>query len=83
MRMILLASFLALPLAGQAQPTSETPVVKPYPLDTCVVSDEAFDGEPKVLVVEGQEIKVCCNKCKKKVLADPATYLKKIADAKK
>ena len=35
---------------------------KPYPLKTCIVSDESIDGdhgEPYVFVHEGQEIKLC------------------------
>ena len=57
--------------------------VKPYKLDTCLVSDEKLDemGKPFVFTHEGQEIKLCCKKCKPKFDKDPATYLKKL-DAK-
>lgn len=58
---------------------------KPYPLDTCIVSDEKLDADPDMasysFVHEGQEIKLCCKSCKKKFDKDPAKYLKKLADA--
>ena len=77
----------ALPLAPRAEtppapaPAPEAPAVKPYPLKGCAVSGDDLGDNPKVFVVEGQEFKTCCGKCKAKVLADPAKYLKKIADA--
>lgn len=54
--------------------------VKPYKLDTCIVSDEKLGemGKPFVFTDEGQEIKLCCKSCKKKFDKDPAKYLKKI-----
>jgi hypothetical protein len=59
---------------------------KPYPLKTCVVSDEPLGGdhgEPYTFVHEGQEIKLCCKPCLKDFNKEPAKYLKKIDDAKK
>lgn len=58
--------------------------VKAYPLDTCVVTDEKLGemGEAYVFAHEGQPVKLCCKPCLKKFKADPAEYLKKIADAK-
>ena len=59
--------------------------VKPYPLDTCIVSDEKLgadpDMKPYVFVHEGQEIKLCCKSCLKKFNKSPETYLKKLKDA--
>jgi YHS domain-containing protein len=54
--------------------------VKPYPLDTCIVSDEKLGemGKPFVFVHNGQEIKLCCKKCRSKFDKDPASYLKKL-----
>lgn len=62
----------------------EEPKVKPYPLDTCVVSDEKLGsmGKPMVLVHEGQEIKFCCKACKPKFEKDPAKFLKKLTKTK-
>ena len=77
---------LAAPLvlqAGEPKPAptpAEAPQVKPYPLDTCIVSDEKLGsmGKPVVFAHEGQEIKLCCKSCKPKFLTVPATYLKKL-----
>lgn len=91
MKMILFAALLSIPLASQAEspptiplpppPAPEAPAVKPYPLKGCAVSGDELGDNPKVFVIEGQEFKTCCGKCKAKVVADPAKYLKKIADA--
>ena len=56
---------------------------KPYPLATCIVSDDAFDhGKPVVFVHNGQEIKLCCRDCRKDFDKDPAKYLSKLGAAK-
>lgn len=62
----------------------EEPKVKPYPLDTCIVSGEKLGtmGKPVVIVHEGQEIKFCCKSCKPKFEKDPAKYLKKLTETK-
>jgi hypothetical protein len=41
--------------------------VKPYPLDTCLVSGEKLGemGKPLVFVQDLQEIRLCCKSCKK------------------
>jgi len=54
---------------------------KPYPLKTCIVSDESLGGdhgEPYTFVHEGQEIKLCCKPCLKDFNKEPAKYLKKL-----
>jgi len=53
---------------------------KPYPLDKCIVSDEKLgaEGKPVVFVHEGQEIKLCCQDCRKDFDANPAKYLAKL-----
>jgi hypothetical protein len=59
---------------------------KPYPLKTCIVSDEKLGGdhgEPYVFVHEGQEIKLCCKPCLKDFNKEPAKYLKKLDEKKK
>ena len=57
--------------------------VKPYPMDTCIVSGEKLGemGAPVVVVKDGQEVKFCCNGCVKKFDKDPAPFLKKIDEA--
>lgn len=59
--------------------------VKPYPLDTCLVSGKKLGsmGEPKRIVHDGQEIKFCCGGCEEPFLKDPAKYLKQMAEAQK
>ena len=59
---------------------------KPYPLDTCIVSDEKLGGEmgePYVFTHEGQEIKLCCKPCQKDFTKNPKKYLKKLEKADK
>ncbi len=67
--------------SAPAQPNT-TP--KPYPLTTCIVSDNDLDsmGEQTSLIYEGQEIKVCCKPCIAKFKKNPAKYLKKLPPAK-
>ncbi|MDB6136376.1 MAG: hypothetical protein JWM59_4619 [Verrucomicrobiales bacterium] len=63
-----------------AVPPAAAPKVKPYPLKTCIVSDEELGsmGKPVSFTHDGQEIKICCKGCKPKFEKDPATYLKKL-----
>jgi YHS domain-containing protein len=78
---ILLAAFVTAPFAGlAAEAKAEKP--KPYPLKTCLVSDEKLGGmgAPYVFTHEGQEIKLCCKSCLKDFKKDPAKYLKKLKD---
>ncbi len=58
---------------------------KPYPLETCIVSDEKLGemGDPFVTSYKGQEIKMCCKSCNKDFTKNPDKYLKKLADASK
>ena len=61
--------------------------VKPYPLDTCVVSDEKLGADPSmkphVFTYEGREIKLCCRSCLKDFKKDSAKYVAKIEAAEK
>lgn len=60
---------------------------KPYPLKTCIVSDEKLDGDsgmkPHTFVYKGQEIKLCCKGCLKDFNKDPQKYLKKLDEQAK
>jgi len=58
---------------------------KPYPLQTCVVTDEKLGehGKPYVFTHEGQEVKLCCKSCLKDFKKDTAKYTKKIQDVEK
>lgn len=70
----------AKPPVKEAKPEQKKEAAKPYKLDTCIVSDEKLGemGDPVVFTHEGQEIKLCCKKCKPKFEKDPAKYLKKL-----
>jgi hypothetical protein len=54
--------------------------IKPYPLSTCIVTDNALGSMGDVITTTygNQEIKFCCKPCVKKFNADPEKYLKKI-----
>lgn len=54
--------------------------LKPYKLDTCIVSDDKLGemGKPVIFEYKGQEIKLCCKACRKDFDKDPAKYLKKL-----
>jgi hypothetical protein len=63
--------------------THGTAAAKAYPLDKCIVTDEAFEhGKPYVFVHDGQEIKLCCKDCLADFQKDPAKYLTKLNTAK-
>src|SRR4051794_39582510 len=75
---ITLASF-----AAEEKPAAKA---KPYPLKTCVVSDEKLGGDmgdPYVFTYQGREVKLCCKGCLKDFNAEPAKYVKKIEAAEK
>lgn len=58
---------------------------KPYPLKTCVVSDEKLGdmGAPYVFTHDGREVKLCCKSCLKDFKKDPAKFVKKMETAEK
>lgn len=53
---------------------------KPYPLKTCIVTDNALDsmGDTQTIVHEGQVVKFCCEPCVGKFKKNPAKYLAKL-----
>jgi YHS domain-containing protein len=69
--------------SGAASLADKAAAARPYPLPTCIVTDEKLGemGEPFVFVYQGQEIKLCCKSCKKKFDKAPETYLQKLAQA--
>lgn len=66
--------------AQKSDQKHENADVKPYPLKTCIVSDDKLGemGKPVVFVHKGQEIKLCCKECKADFDKKPSKYLKKI-----
>ncbi|MDH4408466.1 MAG: hypothetical protein QE273_02490 [Verrucomicrobiales bacterium] len=53
---------------------------KPYPLKTCLVTDNELGSMGKVItkVYDGQEIKFCCKPCVGKFEKNQAKYLSKL-----
>ncbi len=53
---------------------------KPYPLRTCIVTDNALEsmGGSISRVHQGQQVKFCCKPCVRKFDAAPAKYLAKL-----
>lgn len=60
--------------------TTATTGTKPYPLTTCVVTDNDLGsmGDEQRIVYQGQEIKFCCKPCVGKFMKNPAKYLAKL-----
>ena len=82
MMFVLACCFVAAPLSAFA--ADQKPAkAKPYPLKTCIVSDEKLGemGEAYTFVRDGQEIKLCCKSCLKDFNKNPSKYMKKLADA--
>ena len=67
--------------AAEEKPAAKA---KPYPLKTCVVSDEKFGGDmgdPYVFIHKGREVKLCCKGCLDDFKKDSAKYVKKMEAA--
>jgi len=81
----ILAVFSAFAALQTASAAGTNAVVKPYPLDHCIVSGDKIGemGKPYVTNYNGQEIKFCCPDCVKDFNKDPQGYLKKIDAAAK
>ena len=83
---VLLTGLAAGVMSARAADKPADKKAKPYPLKTCVVSDEKFEGsemKPHEFVHEGQTIKLCCKSCLKDFNKEPAKYLKKIEEEAK
>ena len=53
--------------------------VKPYPLNKCIVTDDALEaGKAYTFVRDGQEIKLCCKDCLADFEKDPKKYMAKL-----
>ena len=83
MRMCLVVALLAVAMMAPTSFGAEKAVGDPYSLNTCAVSGEPIEemSEAVVEVIDGREVRLCCNNCAKKIKADPAEGLKKV-DAK-
>ncbi len=77
---------LSLTLGVFAAENKPAAKAKPYPLKTCVVSDEKFGGDmgdPYVFTYQGREVKLCCKGCLDDFNKAPAKYVKKMEAAEK
>ncbi len=77
----ILGSIGMFPAAAAAEKSDGHDVVgDPYPLATCPVTGKALDamGEPIIKVINGRELRFCCEGCPPKVEAEPAKYLEKV-----
>jgi hypothetical protein len=84
----LLTGLLALSssaFGAERQPDQKTQKLKPYPLKTCLVTDEKLGemGDPFVHKYQDREIKFCCKGCLKDFNKAPAKYIKKLETAEK
>jgi hypothetical protein len=72
---------------GTNSPSSSTnAVMKPYPLDYCLVSGDKIGGDmgkPIVTVYHGQEFKFCCKDCPPDFKKNPEKYMKMLDEAEK
>lgn len=84
---ILLGGVVASATTVLGDPGHSDKKAKPYPLKTCVVSDEEISDKgsmkPHTFINEGQEVKLCCKSCLKDFNKEPKKYLKKIDEAAK
>ena len=86
---VALLALLPLSHAAEAKPAPAPAAktkAKPYPLKTCVVSDEKFGGDmgdPYVFTYQGREVKLCCKGCLDDFNKDAAKYVKKMEEAEK
>lgn len=62
---------------GGSGATSPTSAVRPYPLDTCLVTGSRLGsmGDPYVRVYGDREIKFCCRPCVAAFEKDPERFL--------
>lgn len=76
----ILVATLAITLTSCATSGGSTGGVKPYPLKTCIVTDNELGsmGDPITEVYQGQQVKFCCKACIAKFHKDPAKYLAKL-----
>lgn len=70
-------AILAMALLGACATTNTASGVKPYPLDTCIVTDNRLGSMGPVItrVYNNQEVKFCCPPCVREFEEDPDHFL--------
>src|SRR5258708_13374641 len=70
------AAVVCMPLGVRAGEDKADTKAKPYPLTTCVVSNEKIGemGKQYVFTHEGREIKICCKDCLQDLKKYPSKY---------
>jgi hypothetical protein len=60
--------------------STDKAAVREYPLDSCIVTDNALGsmGDPIYKVYDGQQVAFCCKPCIAEFEQDPAMYLAKL-----
>lgn len=68
---------------GSAAAMDKASPVSGYPVDVCVVSGEKLSTaeKPVTKMIDGREVRFCCNGCVATYEKDKATYSKKLDDA--
>lgn len=63
-----------------AQSVPQTPTPRPFPLTTCPVSGDDLGamGEPETRVVDGREVRFCCDGCVEDFKADSERFWKTV-----
>ncbi|MGJ8643008.1 MAG: hypothetical protein ACSHX9_06340 [Luteolibacter sp.] len=53
---------------------------KPYPLETCLVTNEGLDSKGGTITryYQGQELKICCKACENAFKANPDAFMAKL-----
>lgn len=79
-RVLGMAAMLATFILATACGDSRVSGARPYPLATCIVTDNDLGsmGDAQSFEHEGQEIKVCCAPCIAKFKENPPRFLTKL-----
>src|ERR1700744_5839365 len=71
---------MALPVWAGDTNSPPSVIIKPYPIDHCLICGDNISGTNAVVVFDyqGQELKFCCQRCVKTFKKDPAKYLQQL-----
>ena len=68
---------------GHPSATTASAGVQPYPLKTCIVTDESLEpGKEYTFIRDGREIKLCCKECLADFDKDPKKYIATLSGSK-